>query len=209
MPHEPPPWDDSPKGIYPGRCDDPHLPLPTPDTQLTREAEEHEGSFPAPAWSLWLLSYQPGHLLKLSILGLTSSRPAAAHMLLPRPGVAFRSRTLQMLLWYPLPVSEKWKWKSQSCLTFCNPMDYTIHGILQARILEWVAVPFSRGSSQPRDWTQLSHIAGRFFTSWATREAWQGWVQVAGLSSGTIVTWKKREKYSFPKGSTTRVLCLP
>ena len=39
----------------------------------------------------------------------------------------------------------------QSCLTLCNPMDYTIHGILWARILEWVAFPFSRGSSQPRD----------------------------------------------------------
>ena len=46
-----------------------------------------------------------------------------------------------------------------------NPMDYTVHGILQARILEWVAVPFSRGSSQPRDQTQVSHIAGRFFIS--------------------------------------------
>ena len=46
-----------------------------------------------------------------------------------------------------------------------------VHGILQARILEWVAVPFSRGSSQPRDRTQVSHIAGGFFTSWATREA--------------------------------------
>ena len=50
-------------------------------------------------------------------------------------------------------------------------MDYTVHGILQARILEWVAFPFSRGSSQPRDRTQVSHIAGEFFTSWATREA--------------------------------------
>ena len=45
------------------------------------------------------------------------------------------------------------------------------HGILQARVLEWVAIPFSRGSSQPRDWTWVSCIAGRFFTSWATREA--------------------------------------
>jgi len=48
---------------------------------------------------------------------------------------------------------------------FVTPMDYTVHGILQARILEWVAVPFSRGSSQPRDQTQVSHIAGGFFTS--------------------------------------------
>ena len=59
----------------------------------------------------------------------------------------------------------------QSCLAFCDPMAYTVHGILQVRILEWVAFPFSGGSSQPRDWTQVSHTAGRFFTSWATREA--------------------------------------
>ena len=52
-------------------------------------------------------------------------------------------------------------------------MDYTVHGILQARILEWVAFLFSRGSSQPRDQTQVSRIAGRFFTIWATREAKQ------------------------------------
>ena len=60
---------------------------------------------------------------------------------------------------------------AQSCPTLCDPMDYTVHGILQARILEWVAFPFFRGSSQPRDQTQFSRIAGRFFTSWATREA--------------------------------------
>ena len=62
-----------------------------------------------------------------------------------------------------------WKVKvAQLCPTLCN---YTVHGILQARILEWVAFPFSRGSSQPRDQTQVSHIAGGLFTSWATREA--------------------------------------
>ena len=53
----------------------------------------------------------------------------------------------------------------------CSVPDSSIHGILQARILEWVTIPFSRGSSQSRDWTQLSLIAGRFFTVWATREA--------------------------------------
>ena len=47
----------------------------------------------------------------------------------------------------------------------CNPMDYTVHGILQSRILDWVAFPFSRGSSQARDQIQVSHIIGRFFTS--------------------------------------------
>ena len=57
---------------------------------------------------------------------------------------------------------------TQSCPALFEPMDYTVHGILQARILEWVACPFSRGSSQTRDQTQVSHIEGRFFTSWAT-----------------------------------------
>ena len=64
---------------------------------------------------------------------------------------------------------------AQSCPTLCDPVDYTVHGILQARILEWVPFPFSRGSSQPRDQTQVSCIAGGFFTSWATREAQKYW----------------------------------
>ena len=64
---------------------------------------------------------------------------------------------------------------NESCLTLCNAVDYTIRGILQVRILEWVAFPFSRGSSQPRDQTQVSHIAGEFFTSWAIREAQEYW----------------------------------
>ena len=49
---------------------------------------------------------------------------------------------------------------SQSCPAVCDPMDYSVRGILQDRILEWVAFPFSRGSPQPRDQTQVSHIAG-------------------------------------------------
>ena len=54
-------------------------------------------------------------------------------------------------------------------------VDYRVQEILQARILEWVAFPFSRGSSQPRDQTQVSHIAGRFFTSWAIKETQEYW----------------------------------
>ena len=62
-----------------------------------------------------------------------------------------------------------WKWRLFSCVRlFVTPMDYKYHGILQARILELLAIPFSRVSSQLRDWTQVSRIAGRFFTSWAT-----------------------------------------
>ena len=52
----------------------------------------------------------------------------------------------------------------------CNPPGSSVHGVLQARILEWEAVPFSRGSSRPRDWTWVIRIAGRFFTVCATRE---------------------------------------
>ena len=68
---------------------------------------------------------------------------------------------------------------TQSCLTLCNPMDCSppgssVHEILQARILECVAISFSRGSFQPRDWTCVSaspELAGVFFASWATWEA--------------------------------------
>ena len=65
---------------------------------------------------------------------------------------------------------------AQSCLALCDPMDYSllgssIYGTFQARILEWVGISFSRISSQPRDWTRVSHIVGRCFTLWATREA--------------------------------------
>ena len=65
---------------------------------------------------------------------------------------------------------------AQSCPTLCNPMDYSllgssVHGVIQARILEWVAIFFSRGSSWPRDWTRVSYIAGRFFPTWAIWEA--------------------------------------
>ena len=66
---------------------------------------------------------------------------------------------------------------TQSCPTLCDPMDYSlprssIHGIFQARVLEWVAISFSRGSSRPRDQIRVSHSVGRcFFTFWVTREA--------------------------------------
>ena len=70
------------------------------------------------------------------------------------------------------------KVKLLSHVQLCDPMDcslpgFSIHGIFQARVLEWVAISFSRGSSWPRDQTQVSCIAGRRFTLWATREAHQ------------------------------------
>ena len=64
---------------------------------------------------------------------------------------------------------------TQLCPTLCDPMDCSlprssIHGIFQARVLECIAISFSGGSSQPRDWTQVSHFVGRCFTIWATRK---------------------------------------
>ena len=66
---------------------------------------------------------------------------------------------------------------AQSCPTLCNPMDCSlsgcsVHGIFQARVLEWIAISFSRGSSRPRNRTWVSHIAGKRFTVWATRKIW-------------------------------------
>ena len=64
---------------------------------------------------------------------------------------------------------------AQSFLTLWYPMDYAVHGIVQGRILEWVVFPFSRGSFQTRDQTQVSYSVGGFFTSWTTREAQEDW----------------------------------
>ena len=89
------------------------------------------------------------------------------------------------LRWKPKVMCRGW-WDWQPCLVIsvlvtqsgwtlsypvdCNSPGSSVHWILQARLLEWVTVPFSRGSSQPRDWIWLSRIAGRFFIIWATRE---------------------------------------
>ena len=81
-----------------------------------------------------------------------------------------------MLLWYSCIVLV-----TQSCPTRdpvdCSPPGSSVHGIFQARMLEWVATPFSRGSSRPRSWTQVSCI-GRFVTVWATRETQYSWIHV-------------------------------
>ena len=68
----------------------------------------------------------------------------------------------------------KWKWSRSACPTLWDPMDCSlsgssVHGIFQARIPEWVAISFSRGSSWPRGWTRVSRITGRSFTIWAAR----------------------------------------
>ena len=106
------------------------------------------------------------------------------------------------------------KWRevkvTQSCLTLCNPMDCSlpgssVHDILQARVLEWVAVPFSRRSSQPRDQTQVFRIAGRFFTVWATREAQEYWCGRSGFQQANSLPFEMPEK---PKNTGVGSLSL-
>ena len=90
---------------------------------------------------------------------------------------------------------------AQFCQTLCDPMHCSlpgssVQGILRARILEWVAIPFFRGSFQPRDWTWVSYIAGRFFTNWATREAltWLKMSTILRLKDPTLYSWYKQEQ---------------
>ena len=60
--------------------------------------------------------------------------------------------------------------------TDCSPPGSSVHGIFQTRILEWISIPFSKGSSQPRNQTWVSCIAGKLFTDWASREGLKGWL---------------------------------
>ena len=109
----------------------------------------------------------------------------------------------------PYLISDSWsevKWSevAQSCLTLCDPMDCSlpgssVHGILQARILEWVTISFSRGSSWPRDRTRVSRIGGRRFNLWATREA--RWLMVIPIKDPKLDhVWRLKPESDNTKG---------
>ena len=84
----------------------------------------------------------------------------------------------------------------------CSPPDFSVHGISQARLLEWLAVPFSRESSRPRDRTQVSHIAGRFFTIWATRKP------IKVKSARRVEHWFNRFSVFMKQNTRELPLCL-
>ena len=112
-------------------------------------------------WPLFLIHHELG----LQKVGLHCFSSYLVKGYLPLPGTV----TLDIHWTSLLSVT-------QSCLTLCDSMDNSppgssVHGILQARILEWVAIPSCRGPSWPKGWTQFSCTAGRFFSIWATREA--------------------------------------
>ena len=119
-------------------------------------------------WILYQLSHREPQ-------GYWSGKPILSPADLPNPGIKLGSPALQADS-LPTELLGKPKVKvAQSCLPVCDPMGCTVHGILQARILEWVAFPFSRRSCQSRDWIQIFCTAGRFFASWATGEAQEYW----------------------------------
>ena len=102
-------------------------------------------------------------------------------------------------------VNSWWKWKRESCPILYDPMNSSgssVHGILQARILEWVAIPFSRVASQPRDRIWISCIADRFFTVWATREDFNPWYAPKNCVSvnchAFILLIQNNQKQRFP-----------
>ena len=87
----------------------------------------------------------------------------------------------------------KWSEVAQSCPTLCDPMNCSLpgsslHGILQARVLEWIAISFSRGSSRPRDRARVSRIPGRCFNPWATREEIHSCLRSCSFSSDLFMT---------------------
>ena len=97
---------------------------------------------------------------------------------------------------------------TQLCLSLCDPMDSSpadspVHGILQARVLEWVAILFSRGSSWPRDWTQVSCTAGGFFTVWATRKAQL--IQRHSPNNSLLRQWRRNGKILKKVQSWTKI----
>ena len=146
-----------------------HMIVPCLYLQSMVEKESYRQS------SLWFTS------IPVSVTAVVGSRDTWNHrrQLEAEEGI-FRHYLSEWLLGKGSPLTSISLLKSESesevaqlCLTRCNPMDCSppgssVHGILQARILEWVAISFSRGSSQPRDWTQVSCIAGRRFNLWAT-----------------------------------------
>ena len=129
--------------------------------------------------SVWVL-YMKFKTMQTMVIELRLMVPFGRRVVLTRRGPLWGG------FWYAIlhlsrgrgsvSVKESESEVAQSCPTLCDPMYYSlvgssVRGIFQARVLEWVAISFSRGSSQPRDCIRVSHIAGRCFTIWTTREA--------------------------------------
>ena len=132
------------------------------DSWIIMSNDKYNNSWIVIFMNHWIKTNRPSNLLSLILFN---------NLLLPCFMFSYYHYYLINYIYFALSCLESMKVKVTQCPTLCSPMDCTVHGILQARILEWVVFPFSRGSSQPTDRTQVSRIAGRFLISWATREA--------------------------------------
>ena len=146
----------------------------------------------------WTVAHQAPLPMEFSREEYRSGVPLPSPGDLPNSGIEHRSLASPALTGGFFTTSATWEAPhkrvcvcmcsvTHSCLTLCNPMDCnppssSVHGILQARILDWAAISFSRRSSRPRDRTQVSCIAGGFFTVWATREAQRTLMNLAKYS---------------------------
>ena len=123
----------------------------------------------------WTITCQASLFMEFFRQKYWSGLPSPSLGDLPEPGIKPLSPVVAGGLFATVPPGKHW---NSQCVCYNHSVvsdslqpGFSVHGILQARILEWVAMPSSRGSSRSRDWTQVSCIAGRFFTIWATREA--------------------------------------
>ena len=160
--------------------------------------------------TLWTVACQASLSMRFSKQEYWSGLPFPSPEDLPDPGIKPTSLMSPALAGGFFPTSATWetlwnhkkrKWKSLSCLWLWDLMDCSLpgssaHWILQARILQWVAIPFSSGSSQPKDRTQVSHIAGGFFVVWATREATETTVLSTKAGSCSRHSWLLEGKTS-------------
>ena len=173
---------------------DPRRAHPAPTTQSAAQRSPEANAGVGQPWRHKLLAGRFTHPSQIHLLKVTTSQALDPALDIPK---GYLTHALhQLSCCWPIYKGTRVNFKqlkvkvAQSCPTLCDPMDYTVHGILQARILEWVAFPFSRGSSQPRDRTQVSCIARRFYTSRATGEAPSRWRQCS-VSTLNICTSKK------------------
>ena len=109
-------------------------------------------------------------------------------------------RTFYLSPPHPTTLPARWKWKLLSRVWLCDPMDYRVHGILQARILEWVAFPFSRVSSQPRDRTQV-YLRGRRILYQLSHKGSCGWGSHPQVEHNYVLFVQREKLSKVQKGS--------
>ena len=189
-----------PLALWPSAGHTHSVPLPSSGEGATRSPPPSSSS-PCEQFGSYVRAIGPGRFTHKRVSNQTPPHLRRKTASSPKPTcTAYSCEFLQVFLgkphqeWSSRSSSGYWKETevARSCPTLCDPMDCSIrgasiHGIFQARILEWVAISFFRGSFQPRDWAWVSYIAGRCFTIWATRDWRRRLCQLNHLSH---LSWK-------------------